>query len=378
MSAFSTYARRSFSGTAAAITLAAAMSGTAAAQTSVPAPAAKLPNSCVAFDGDTSRRTQKYDEPLGMIVEQLKSWSGWPALRAQMKAAKIPLDGLCASTQAPAMIIPMTSYHAFALNVIDAETRQPIDPKKFVSLITEEKHRVTGSIVSHVSTLLVNPDTDPLFTPDQDLHTGIILRTALASNVLASGIMVAAEAAAEDKRTADLDSYYKSMPAHVAEINDFHALALLAKAQKRDISEEERNKFRNTIFTIMLKEPVVRARGAHAAFKDMAQFIASKIITDVSEEREPVTPVFTPFTPENIAEKLKRFPGNLAASEMVLSYKAYWAAHPQQDEAVIIQKALDSVPDQVMQQLMKDDEEEVAPTPGLRPGPGPGLRLAPS
>ena len=211
MLSFSHYVRRSFSG-AATVALAASLSGSTLAQQTPAAPAAKLPNTCMAFEGDTARREQKYDKPLGMLVEQLKTWSGWPDLRAQMKAANLPLDGLCASTQAPGPLVPMPQTRGFAINIIDPDTRQAVDPEKFVTMIEEEKFRIAAGLVAMVGSLSLHTPANPLITTDQDLHTVIILKTALMANTLADSIMLAAEAAAEHKRTVDLDRLYAAMP----------------------------------------------------------------------------------------------------------------------------------------------------------------------
>ena len=353
MLSFYQHARCSFSGAAATVALTAAFSGSAPAQTAPIIPAAKLPNACMAFEGNTARREQKYDKPFGMLVEQLKSWSGWPALRAQMKAANAPFDGLCASTQAPGAVVPMPQFRSFAVNITDPATRQAVDPAKFVNMIEADTFRMAAGLVSLAGTLSLNTADNPLITTDQDLHTMIILRTALTANGLADSIMLAAEAAAENNRTADLNTLYAKMPQQVAEINDFHALALIAKDENRDLTDAERNKFRNTLFTIMLKDPDTHNNLAQEIGNAIANVIAHKMMAEAVAGKQPTAATFKPFNTQTLIEKLSRFPGNMAANEMVAGYKAYWQANAEKDQTLVVEKILESVPARVMERIRK-------------------------
>jgi len=366
MSALSAYARRSFSGPAAALALAVTMTGSAPAQTSVAAPAAKLPEACVAFEGDTSRRAQKYDEPLGMIVDQLKTWSGWPALRAQMKAANLPFDGLCPSARTPGRIVPMPQARGFALNIVDPETRQAVTPEKFVAMIKDEEYQITADIVTLAGTMIYHTEANPLFANDQDLETVIVLKTALSAAMMSDMIVMAVEAATKLDRKAALNKFYENMPALVADINDLNAQVLVAKGQNRTLTQEERNNFSKVIFSHLLKDPEIRAAFANGTGESIAGIIVHKMAGDVATGKTPTAPAFKALTPAELGEKLKRFPGNLGGSDVLRDYKAYWAANPDKDIAKEIQKVLDAMPAQVLESIRKGGSPAARPqAPGL-------------
>ena len=155
------------------------------------------------------------------------------------------------------------------------------------------------------------------------------------------------------------------MPELVADINDLHAQVLVAKGQNRPLSQEERNKFSQVIFSHLLKDPETRAAFANSTGKTIAGLIVHKMAGDVATGKTPVAPVFKALTPAELGEKLKRFPGNLGGSETLKNYKAFWAANPDKDAAKEIQKVLDAVPARVLDSMSKGGAPAKPQAPGL-------------
>ena len=340
MSAFTRTIRSSFSGAAASVALAIGVAASAPAQAQFRSQVPQFPDSCVSFDGDQTRRQQRYDEALSMLVKNLKAYSGWEDIRKQMKATNTELEGLCPSMTVPSAVTDVPQAKAFAVNVKDPSTGQAIDPKKFKSMIEEGNYSITGPILTIISTYTMNPESNPLIADDHDLNTRVLLMTALQSNAAAEFILAGAEAGGKDERFGDLNFAYTIFPRLAAEISDIHAQAIAAKSQNRALNETEKTKFRQTLFTIMLKDPGMRANAAEGAVKQLA----GTLIQNALEDKPVALPAFKAFSVQGVADKLQRFPGKLTEAPALKTYKSDWDARPSEDAVKAMEGKLPELP----------------------------------
>lgn len=353
MSALSQYARRSFAGAAAAVALASGISAPVQAQSHNQrqlGPA--FHESCVPFESNPARAKSTYDEPLQLLINQLKDYSGWPAVRQRMKEARLDLDGLCPAVRTPPPIVPIPMQKGFAVNVIDPSTKRPIDPQKFSTLIKEGNYSISGAAINMFTSLSLNSKT--LFTSDQDFNTAILLFTAIAAASTSENILLSVEAAAEDHRNGDLDFAYIIMPKLATEISDIHAQALVAKGQNRTLTQAERDGFRQIVFSRMLKDSDTRTNAAQQIFAGLA----NKLIEEARAGKPVALPALLPFSLQVITEKLKPFPGNLANAEVVKDYKSYWDARPEEDALKAIEKMLPNLPESARAKAREIEEQE--------------------
>ncbi len=371
MPTFSQYLRRSFAGAAATVALAAGMS-TAADAPQTPQFGATLHKSCMPFEDAAAGRTpQKYDEPLGLMIKSLKSYSGWDEIRTRMKNEELHFDGLCTSTQTPPPITPLPAMRGIAVNVLDPQTGTAIDPEKFTGYLNNgDLDYITEATLNFANTSPYVFGREPLFAQDQDFQTVLLLETVLKANATADSIIMAAENAVENNRNAMLEEFYADMPAQVAEISDLHAKVIVAQKQNRDLTEDERNQFRRNIVTLTLQSPIVRADIAQSRGPDIARYIASKMSDDAKHGRPLTAPVFKAYSQDEIAQKLKRFPGNLADLDAVKNYKAYWESRKDEDGAFLTheQNLLETPAKakQIIGEILRQQQQQSVP-PLLRP-----------
>lgn len=337
MPTFSQYIRRSFAGAAATVALAAGMTASAADAPQTLQYGATMHKSCVPFEkAAAGRAPQKYDEPLGLLIKDLQSYSGWNEIRTRMKEAGIQIDGLCPSTQTPPPITPLPAMRGIAVNIMDPETEAPIDPQKFMDFIKEGAlDSVTSAVLNFSNTAPYVYGNNPLFARDQDFQTVLLLETVFKASTTADSIMMAAESAVENDHPDALEKIYATMPAQVAAISDLHAKMIVAQKQNRDLTDYERNQFRRSMVTLALQNPHMRAALAQTRGVDIANFIASKMSDDAENGRPVTAPVFRTYSQDEIAQKLKLFPGNLADLDAVKNYKTYWESHKDKDGAFI-------------------------------------------
>lgn len=286
--------------------------------------AATINEVCIPFS-NTKRREKRYDEPLGLLADKIKSFSGWAEIEAGMKASGQAFEGLCPSTTSPPPVAPMPAIRGFAINLRDPQTGRGVDPGLLTQAVKDGHLDMlvykTVLLANNLSTDVLN---DPLIEPGNDLDTLILLNTVKIAQDQATTISLAVEQAVKEDKGEILKKLYESSPTRIALISDYHAQVIAAKKQNSDISNEARHTFRDKIMAIMLKDADMRLALGKLAAQAIFQDNAAKMLTDLEAEQ-----TFTPlpvkeFNAERIKAKLSRFPGNIAGNDTVNTYKEFW------------------------------------------------------
>lgn len=365
MSRFAQYVRQSFSGAAATVALAAGMAA-APAQAQFKHQVPQLHPTCVTFNNHVARPSQQYDVPLVILAQRITSYSGWAALQDRMKAAGHDLQGLCPNLRTPPPVVPAPLVKGFAVNIMDPSTRGPVNPEIFTKLAKAGAlDNIVDTVIQQATSLSLTNENDPLFPDDQDVNARILLSTVLKIYVQTESLFAAIESAVEDKNTTVLKITYAENPELIADISDLHAQAIVAHAQKRTLSEDEKIQFRNKMLTNHLQDPDVRAFMAASVGETMANAAKIKMIEDAGNGRTVTAPVYKPFDNQDIASKLARFPGNVANLDAVKNYKSYWDAEKAkgQDPVSELEDFLSKLPE--MAQDLEKRRQNI-PTPPSR------------
>ncbi len=336
--------------------------------------AATLNEVCIPFS-NTQRREKRYDEPLGLLADKIKSFSGWAEIEAGMKASGQAFEGLCPSTTAPAAVVPTPGIRGFAVNVLDPNTGRGIDPDIFTESVKGGYlDEIADRVIVIGSALSTENVNDPLVESDRDFDTLILLNTVKIAQNQATVISLAIEKAVKDDNGHELKRLYEGSPTRVALLSDYHAQAIAAKKQNRDLSDAERHAFRDKIVSLMLKDPDIRLTLTKMMAQAAAQDNLNKLVSDI-EAGKAFTPVERKsFDEGHVKSKLSRFPGNAAENADVKNYKDFWQQ----------QRAADKDPlaagEEYLKALikeLKDNEEAIKQQLQNSNGPKPQLQLVP-
>ena len=338
--------------------------------------AATLNEVCIPFN-NTQRRQHRYDEPLGLLADKIKSFSGWADIEAGLKASGQAFEGLCPGTTSQPPIMPTPGIRGFAVNVLDPETGRAVDPAKFIRGVKEgHLDLIADTTILLSSALATEGVNSPLVESDRDFDTMILLNTIKMASSQATVITLAIEKSVKDGNSNTLKKMYEGSPTRVALISDYHAQAIAAKKQNRDLSATERNAFRDKIVGIMLNDPTVRMNIVKLIVPVATQEHMNKMAQDIEEGR-PFTPVEKKdFDHEHIKSKLTRFPGNLAEHSDVKNYKTYWQQQrlAGQDPLTLGEEYLDGVikdlktnEEEIKQEIKNSEKQQGSHKPAPRP-----------
>lgn len=336
--------------------------------------AATLNEVCIPFS-NTQRRQHRYDEALGLLADKIKSFSGWAEIEAGMKASGQSFEGLCPSTTSPPPVAPVPGIRGFAVSVLDPDTGRGIDPAILIAGVKGGHLDIivdrTIMIGSALSTENVNA---PLLEPDRDLDTLILLNTVRMAQAQATVISLAVEKAVKNDNGEDLKKLYEGSPTRVALLSDYHAVAIAAKKQSRDISAIERHAFRDKVLSLMLKDPGMRMNVTKIVAQAIAQDNLNKLVRDIEAGKS-----FTPlerktYDADHIKTKLSRFPGNVAENADVKNYKDFWQKQraENQDPLIVGEEYIDYVMNQ-----LKDNQDAIKQELKNSNGKKPRIQLTP-
>lgn len=321
--------RRALAGVAASIAF---VTGAPVAQAQAPAAqnpqramfAATLNEVCIPFS-NTARRQHRYDEPLGLLADRIKSFSGWAEIEAGMKASGQAFEGLCPSTSSPPPVAPMPAIRGFAINILDPETGRGVDPALLTQAIKGGHLDIIADRTILIgSTLATESVSEPLAEPDRDFDTLALLTTVKMAHAQATVITLAVERAVKDGKGEELKKLYEGSPTRIALLSDYHAVAIAAQKQNRDISTAERHAFRDKVAGMMLNDPGMRMNVVKMMIQAAAQDHLNKLVSDI-EAGKPFTPIERKaYDADHVKAKLSRFPGALADHADVKNYKEFW------------------------------------------------------
>ncbi len=354
------------------------------AQTATPAPAAQnaqramfaatLNEVCIPFS-NTSRREKRYDEPLGLLADKIKSFSGWAEIEAGMKASGQAFEGLCPSTTSPPPVSPLPGARGFAVNVLDPNTGRGVDPAIFTEGVKGgHLNEIVDRVIILGSALSTENVNDPLVESDRDFDTLILLNTVKLAQNQATVISLAVEKAVKDDDGAEMKRLYEGSPTRIAVLSDYHAQAIAAKKQNRDLSAAERHAFRDQVVSMMLKDSGIRLHVTKMIIEAVAQDNLNKLISDL-EAGKSFTPVERKsFDEAHIKSKLSRFPGNVAENADVKNYKNFWQQQRalEQDPLAVGEEYLNGILKQIkenenaIKQQLKNSNDNA---PKLQPAP---------
>ncbi len=336
--------------------------------------AATLHEVCIPFS-NTKRREKRYDEPLGLLADKIKNFSGWAEIEAGMKASGQAFEGLCPSTTAPSAVVPTPAIRGFAVNVLDPDTGRGVDPAYFSEGVKGgHLDEIADRVIIISSALSTENVNDPLVESDRDFDTLILLNTVKIAQNQATVISLAIEKAVKDDKGEELKRVYEGSPTRIAMISDYHAQVIAAKKQNRDVSDAERHAFRDKIIGLMLKDPDMRLSMTKMMTQAIAQDNLNKMVSDL-EAGKSFTPVERKsFDTDHVQSKLSRFPGNVAAHADVKNYKDFWQQQraANQDPLAAGEEYLNSL----LKQL-KDNEAAIKQELQNSSGNKPQLRLTP-
>lgn len=339
--------RRALAGAAAASVFAMAACPLAA-ETQAPASApdilsGTLHKTCLPFN-DTQRRRESYDEPLGLLADKIKSFSVWAEIEAGMKANGQVIEGLCPSTSLPSATLA-TNIRGFIVNVMDSETGQPFYPAKFADAVRQGAFdTVTDEIILTTAMLAILDFTKPAALTDEDIDAATLLNTITQALAKAIIISLAVERAVKYDDSKLLRVFYEREPSYIADISDYHAQAIVAQKQNRDLLPAEHHAFRDKIIDHMLKEPDLRRKMAKIFAETLVQDQTEKWRSDL-EAGQPFTPLtLKPYDAAYIADRLKNVPGNLSEHPAVKGYKDYWQQQRAagQDPITLVEKYIEN------------------------------------
>ncbi|QQG36991.1 MAG: hypothetical protein HYS17_04275 [Micavibrio aeruginosavorus] len=325
-----------------------------------------LPEHCSPLDDASPIIRSEFDGVVRQTLKDLKAYSRFPTLLEDARKAGIKVEAICPDFRDPSkgMATYNEEYKAIMINVADPTSEAPaaMHPEK-IKFMTEQGYlSYTGEIISDLAMMTAANPQNPLFKPGHDFDTAMLLTTAMIANSMAEKLLFAAEAAAEDGRSNDINNLYRKFPRLIGEVSDLHALALAAKAQNRSLTDEERDGFRNVLLAKFLKDPIVRASSAQMALEQIGQLTGEKMVNDRKAGR-PMTDVeHKPATEVEITNLLDRYPGQQGLSEAVKNYHSFWRTQ-QEDPATQFRQKLTLLPDYIRQQI-----EQRSRMPQAKPG----------
>ena len=336
--------------------------------------AATLNDVCIPFS-NTQRRTKRYDEPLGLLADKIKSFSGWAEIEAGMKASGQAFEGLCPSTSVQVAVAPVPGIRGFAVNVLDPSTGRGVDPAIFTESVKGGYlDEIADRVIVIGNALSTENVNDPLVESDRDFDTLILLNTVKIAQNQATVISLAVEKAVKDDSGDELKKLYEGSPTRVALLSDYHAQAIAAKKQNRDLSDAERHAFRDKIVSLMLKDPDIRLTLTKMMAQAAAQDNLNKLVSDI-EAGKAFTPVERKsFDEGHVKSKLSRFPGNAAENADVKNYKDFWQQQRAADKDPLA--AGEEYLNALIKEL-KDNEEAIKQQLQNSNGPKPQLQLVP-
>ena len=160
----------------------------------------------------------------------------------------------------------------------------------------------------------------------------------------------------------------------MALLSDYHAQAIAAKKQNRDLSDAERHAFRDKIVSLMLKDPDIRLTLTKMMAQAAAQDNLNKLVSDI-EAGKAFTPVERKsFDEGHVKSKLSRFPGHAAENADVKNYKDFWQQQRAADKDPLA--AGEEYLNALIKEL-KDNEEAIKQQLQNSNGPKPQLQLVP-
>lgn len=375
MSSLTQRVRRSFMNVSAGVTLAAVI-GSASAQAApiliFTDPAEGLPQNCVPFDTNRPSFPNPYNQILSKTVEQLKNYSNFSKLFEAAKQNGVEVEGLCTGLRplqhGTAIYSPESKSFLLNMQQPGANGPSPFHPDHIMELVNQGIGSFSTTIIATLTTAAYDSEQDPFFKERYDLETLTLLSTMAFSQTLSEQILFAAESAAEDNDKSTLNYTYNMMPQMVQELSDLHAKALVAKAEGRGLTDEERHNFRAAFISSMMKSPEMRARASKAAANIMIQMSENKLNNDLETGQTPTLPVTETYSPALIKQAISRFPGHEQLHPAVESYKDYWQSQQTADSLPSVQIQVKAAQDDMLQQVRQILR---ANPPGRSPRPSP-------
>jgi|GEM_PF-6273446 hypothetical protein len=368
MSRFWPSTRMSFSQAAAGI-----VASLALLSSSAPTLAGEFPAQCDKFDNGSPRKTNPYSEVSQHTITQLKNYSGWDKLRKGMKDSGNNVEGLCPVPLGPGngLAVYDSDVNAFGYNITLPATNpanpnfgKAMPPDMVKDLLKGDQLSYAGAIVARMANVQGDKPNDPFIKGDEGLHNLLLLQTTLGAYALTEHFLFSAEAAADDNQNIDINAIYSQMPHLVQEINDIHALALLAKAENRAVSDSERSMAQEKVLSAMLKSTESRQMAAQIVMSNML----TSMVHELSEGRTVTAPTAQALDMNLIKARLQRLPGNMAESPSVKNYKAFWDAHRDTDPVKQLEEQLPRLPEaakSIFEKQKKVEEMQKSLPPGM-------------
>lgn len=363
--------RRSFASVTAGMALA---TGIGVAQAgpilqTLPQSASALPEACSPLNDGSPLVRSPFDKAIRDTLKHLQAYSRLPALLEDAKKAGMEIKGLCPDFSNPAegMVNYDPENKVILINIANPASKvpAPMNPETFDHFTDQGYISHTSEIIADLAQTAAKNKQNPLFKPEQDFDTLMLLGTLLSANAMAEKILFAVEAAGEDNRPGNVNHLYRQYPRLIGEVSDMHALALAAKMQNRTLTDQERDTFRNNLVALFLKDKNMRAAGAQMSLAQMASVTLHKMASDKKAGR-PMTPLtHKAATESEITTLLSRYPGQQGLSEAVKNYHNYWRAQPD-DPAAELREHVPKLPEYVRDEIAKQ---------GFKPQPQPRLRF---
>lgn len=328
--------RRLMAGAAASMALAAAapmapaqaQAQSQAPQTKAPATdergfALKLNPLCVAFN-DTKRRKNPYDEPLGLLADKVIAYSGWSEIQAGMKKNDFHFEGLCPTKSGTQPIVPSPAFRGFMVRIGDDESGTLPPPALLTQAVKTGAADPIAEQVVILSSMLAITNEHEMDGSSQDIETLALIRSLALAYTQANSMIFAVENAVKTDAHKSLNNFYDNVSEHVADLSDLHATALIAQKQGRNLSEAERQKFRDKVVNHKLQSPALRTQIAQSIASETTAQYMEKAQSDLNAGKNFTAPQRQSYNEAQLKNRLNSLPGNIGKSAAAQNYVQFW------------------------------------------------------